>query len=171
MKANSIQTHSNGAVSVTGPIAVSIYRATVIASALRMYARTGMQANRAYTPAAMMRAAKEITGKKLKARDYIGAADALKAWADQQAAKMNGPARIIYAARPDSMRHSEPAPIVAITIGESGYSPIHSTQTPEELNGPSVTADIIQSAIMGSMFGWNAPAARAALNWAKDTKG
>jgi hypothetical protein len=36
--------------------------------------------NRAYTPTAMMKRAAQITGKTFKARDYVGAADALKAW-------------------------------------------------------------------------------------------
>jgi hypothetical protein len=59
---------------------VAIYRATVIEHGLRFYAKTGMKVNRAYTPAAMIRAATDITGKKFKARDYIGAADAILAW-------------------------------------------------------------------------------------------
>lgn len=69
------------AVSFDGEIGVSIYRATVIGHALAFYAKTGMRMNCAYTPSAMMRAATEITGQKFKARDYVGAAEALKAWA------------------------------------------------------------------------------------------
>jgi hypothetical protein len=69
-------------MSFDGAAGVSIYRATVIASALRTYAKTGLRMNRAYTPSAMMKAAADITGRKFKARDYLGAADALKAWAD-----------------------------------------------------------------------------------------
>lgn len=56
---------------------VQIFRAAAIASALRLYADTGMRVNRAYTPRAMMTAAAEITGRKFKARDYAGAAAAL----------------------------------------------------------------------------------------------
>ena len=60
---------------------VSVYRAIVIKQALRLYAATGMKANRAYTPAAMMAAAREITGRQdLKARAYGEAAEALEAW-------------------------------------------------------------------------------------------
>lgn len=35
---------------------------------------------RAYTPTAMMQAAREITGRTFKARDYMGAANALTMW-------------------------------------------------------------------------------------------
>ncbi len=63
---------------------VSVYRAMVVASALRLYAKTGMKANRAYTPKAMLATASQITGKTFRARDYVGAADALKAWAEAQ---------------------------------------------------------------------------------------
>jgi hypothetical protein len=69
-----------------GPDAVNVYRATVIASGLKFYAKTGMKVNKAYTPSAMMKAATEITGQKFKARDYLGAADALTEWARAQAA-------------------------------------------------------------------------------------
>lgn len=60
--------------------AVEVYRAAVIASGLRLYAATGMKPNRAYTPSAMMRAARSITGRAFKARDYEGAAAALSEW-------------------------------------------------------------------------------------------
>lgn len=63
--------------------AVNVFGAAVIASALRLYARTGIKANRAYTPKNMMAMATKITGKKFKARDYFGAADAIDAWKAQ----------------------------------------------------------------------------------------
>ena len=55
-----------------------VYRALTIASALRLYARTGIKANRAYTPKAMMAMAGKITGQTFRAKDYLGAATALK---------------------------------------------------------------------------------------------
>lgn len=79
---NSRIEYRNSTTGFIGPDAVAFYRATVIAGGLRLYAKTGMQPNRAYTPSAMMRVAAEITGKKFKARDYLGAADALKEWAE-----------------------------------------------------------------------------------------
>lgn len=61
----------------------SIYQALAIKAALRLYAKTGIKANRAYTPKNMIATASKITGRKFKARDYLGAADALQAWVDQ----------------------------------------------------------------------------------------
>lgn len=58
------------------------YQAIVIKNGLRLYAKTGMKPNRAYTPSAMMAVAARITGRKFKARDYTSAADALEAWLD-----------------------------------------------------------------------------------------
>lgn len=58
------------------------YAAIAIAQGLRFYVKTGMKPGHAYTPKAMMKAATRITGKKFKARAYIEAADALKAWAE-----------------------------------------------------------------------------------------
>lgn len=74
----------SGSLTLTGPAQVAIYRAIVIASALDLYAKTGMCPNRAYTPRAMMSAAAKITGRTFKARDYAGAAAALWTWADEQ---------------------------------------------------------------------------------------
>lgn len=61
---------------------VNIFRAIVIASALELYAKTGMQANRAYTPTAMLKAAAEMTGRTFKRGQYTEAATALRALAD-----------------------------------------------------------------------------------------
>lgn len=76
-----IDYREGGSTTIYGPDGIAFYRATVIAGGLRLYAKTGMQPNRAYTPKAMMAAAAEITGKRFKARDYLVAADALTEWA------------------------------------------------------------------------------------------
>jgi hypothetical protein len=60
----------------------NIFQSLVIASALRLYAKTGMQANRAYTPTNMLKAASEYTGKKYKRGAYEQAAQDLTAYAD-----------------------------------------------------------------------------------------
>lgn len=57
------------------------YQAKVLASALRLYARTGMKANSAYTPTAMLATAGRITGKVFKRGQHLIAADALDTWA------------------------------------------------------------------------------------------
>lgn len=56
------------------------YQILVIASALELYAKTGMKANSSYTPKNMIAAARTLTSNPdLKARDYFGAATALRA--------------------------------------------------------------------------------------------
>lgn len=78
---------SSGSATVfSGKEAVDVFRATVIAGALELYAKTGMRANRAYTPKAMMQAAQEMTGETFKARDYAHAAVTLRQWATNQSA-------------------------------------------------------------------------------------
>lgn len=71
-----------------GTAAVNVYAMTVLASGLRLYAKTGMKPNRAYTPKAMMAAAEMHTGQKFKARDYLGAAEALTTLARASAAAL-----------------------------------------------------------------------------------
>ncbi len=61
-----------------------IFRAIVIKNALLAYSRSGMKVNRAYTPTAMIDAARQITGKKLAARDYIGASLAIGQWLESK---------------------------------------------------------------------------------------
>lgn len=87
--ANSINSNPSGGMSFVGKDAVNVYAATALASALRLYAKSGMKVNRAYTPKAMIAKANEITGKKFKARDYEGAAAALTAWANATAETIN----------------------------------------------------------------------------------
>lgn len=90
MTQNHIEASPGGGTSFVGPDAVKVYQATVIGSALRLYAKCGLRVNRAYTPSAMMKVATALTGKRFKARDYLGAADALKAWAVDMAIKIKG---------------------------------------------------------------------------------
>jgi hypothetical protein len=60
------------------------YQALVISKALEFYADTGKRVNRAYSPMAMMRMARNITGNHhLLERDYRGAARALREWAEK----------------------------------------------------------------------------------------
>lgn len=49
-----------------------------IASALELWARHKIRANRAYTPARMIAAASSLTGKTFKPREYMEAAAALR---------------------------------------------------------------------------------------------
>lgn len=65
--------------SFVGSSAVNVFAMAALASGLRLYAKIGMKPNHAWTPKAMMRAAEHHTGLTFKARDYLGAADALSA--------------------------------------------------------------------------------------------
>lgn len=74
----SITYDANGDARVfDGPEAVSVFAMAAIASALRIYAKTGMKMNRAYTPKAMLAAAARYTGKTFKRGQYLAAAEAL----------------------------------------------------------------------------------------------
>lgn len=60
------------------------YQRLVLAAALRLYAKTGIKANRSYTPKAMMAMAERLTGQRFAPRDYLGAAEALNPRKDHQ---------------------------------------------------------------------------------------
>lgn len=64
--------------SMTSP---QIVQALTIAAALELYATHKIKANSAYTPMRMMQTAYNITGVRLRSRDYMGAAHALRVWA------------------------------------------------------------------------------------------
>jgi len=61
------------------------------------------------------------------------------------------------------------APIVAVKQGEKGYWPIYHPSY-EELNERPASEEVLRSAIQASMFGWDAPIARAALDWLNEKK-
>ena len=60
-----------------GPDATAVLAMAALASGLRLYAKTKMLPNRMWTAKAMMKTAEHHLGRKFKARDYLGAADAL----------------------------------------------------------------------------------------------
>ncbi len=60
-----------------GEAGVTIFQAVTLASALRLYAKTGMKPNRAYTPARMLATANELTGHNYRRGQYEAAAAAL----------------------------------------------------------------------------------------------
>ena len=78
----------HGTVSFVGKDAVNFYAATVLASALRMYAKHRIKVNRAYTPKNMLAAATRITGLPYKRGDYLKAADDVEAWAQTMKAAL-----------------------------------------------------------------------------------
>jgi hypothetical protein len=76
--------HTSGCTSFVGRPAVEVFRAKAIASACDLYAKTGMQVNRAYTPTNMLKAAASITGKTYKRGQHKQAAADLREWANEQ---------------------------------------------------------------------------------------
>jgi len=62
------------------------YQALTIATALELWAKARVRVGRAWTPKAMMRAAREITGQEFGQRDYTGAAKALRKAAERLSA-------------------------------------------------------------------------------------
>jgi hypothetical protein len=68
------------AIVFSGPAGVNTYRAIVVKHGLKLYAKTGMKPNRAYTPTAMLATAGQITGKTYKRGAYQEAIADLEAW-------------------------------------------------------------------------------------------
>ena len=62
-----------------------IYQALAIRSGLRLYAKTGMKPNSAWTPSRMLRRASDITGKEYRLGQYEIAAKDLLDWAEANA--------------------------------------------------------------------------------------
>jgi hypothetical protein len=63
--------------------------------------------------------------------------------------------RRIYAGIPG---HGVP-PVIAVKRGESGYYPIYTHLTADELNKGKVTPPQREAMLIGSMFGWDVPGA------------
>lgn len=58
---------------------VNVFAMVTIKHAIKLYAKTGMRVNRAYTPTAMKRTAEQMTGKTFKRGDWSGMIVALDA--------------------------------------------------------------------------------------------
>ena len=67
-------------VTFTGKEEVARYQAVVLKSGLKLFAKTGMKPNRAWTPTRMLRLAEHITGHKFKRGEYMKAHDTLAVW-------------------------------------------------------------------------------------------
>jgi hypothetical protein len=79
-----METHTRKRVmtSFTGTPAVNTYQAIALKSAIKIYAKTGMKVNRAYTPTAMLATAGKITGAVYKRGQYDAAVAGLQTWID-----------------------------------------------------------------------------------------
>jgi len=63
------------------------------------------------------------------------------------------------------VNHNTDAPVIAIKPFERGYYPIYTSATADDLNRGKYTPEVLESALSASMFGWNTPAARAAVDY------
>jgi len=72
-----------------------------------------------------------------------------------------------YRARPEYVIQTD-APVVCYVVGETGFYPIRTNAKPDDLNWDGTTDEILESAEAGSMFGWDAPSAALALDFAKE---
>lgn len=66
--------------SFSGENGVKTFKAIALKNGLKLYARTGMKPNRAWTPSAMLQAAGALTGKVFKRGQYDAAIAALDEW-------------------------------------------------------------------------------------------
>lgn len=64
----------------TGKGGVSTYVAIALKSGMKLYAKTGIQPNRNWTPSAMLAKATEITGVKFKRGQHMKAVAELEKW-------------------------------------------------------------------------------------------
>jgi len=55
------------------------------------------------------------------------------------------------------------ATLFAVREGERGYYSIATVETAASLNPPQIPPEVLESALMGSLFGWDAPCALTAL--------
>lgn len=56
------------------------------------------------------------------------------------------------------------APMIGVKLGEKGFWPVFHPDH-EELNGRPASDTVLRSAVQASMFGWDAPCAREAIEW------
>jgi hypothetical protein len=63
---------------IDNPKAINAYVALVLASAIDLYVKTGMKANRAYTPTNMLKTASRLTGRQYKRNQLRQAAADLR---------------------------------------------------------------------------------------------
>lgn len=69
-------------VCFAGPDAVRYFQARALATALRLYAETGIRPSRRVSPGMMLAIASEFTGKRYRVRDAAQAADDVHHWAE-----------------------------------------------------------------------------------------
>jgi len=78
----------NGHTTFVGADATSLFRIMTIRSAIDLYVKCGMKANRAYSPSAMSRVATSVTGKTYQRGELAQASKDLGLWIEAMKAAM-----------------------------------------------------------------------------------
>lgn len=81
MTDSSITLNASGGMTFDGPDAVQLYRAKLLASSLKLYARSGIIPTRGVTITKMLAFASAYTGKRYKRGEAMKAHDDVQAWA------------------------------------------------------------------------------------------
>jgi hypothetical protein len=80
--------HNAGGTSFVGRDAVALYRATVIAQGLEMYAKHKMRLTRSASPTDLLVMASALTGKVYKRGQYLTAAADVRIWCNAMRAAL-----------------------------------------------------------------------------------
>jgi len=88
MSNDSYVEHGKHSTTLVGPDAMAMARAFALASALNLYAETGIKPTAAFGPVAMLKAASQYTGKKYKRTEYLKAAEDLNKWGETMRAAL-----------------------------------------------------------------------------------
>jgi hypothetical protein len=76
---------------------------------------------------------------------------------------LTDPNKVVFFAPASAAFVEGSAPVIAVVYGASGYYPLYTALTPDELNEKTgATPEEIEAAIVGSMFGWDVPGAKLA---------
>lgn len=73
-----------------------------------------------------------------------------------------------YLQRHPKIHHNGTTDIVAVQVGEKGFWQIETQADVDTLNGGKLPKDVAEGALVGSMFGWDTPGARAAIEYANE---
>lgn len=80
--------HASGGTTLAGPDAVNLYRAIVLASSMRLFAKTGIKPTRGVGGPQMLAMATQYTGKTYTRTQMEQAAEDVKHWADTMKAAL-----------------------------------------------------------------------------------
>lgn len=83
-----IDIHKTGGTAFVGPDAINLFRAVTLASALKLYAKTGLVSTRGITITKMLAFAKAYTGKTYKRGEAMKAHEDMRVWIETMKAAL-----------------------------------------------------------------------------------